>query len=39
MAIVGYIATIIAAIVAFIGLILGIRSIPDFNRYRRLRKM
>jgi hypothetical protein len=39
MAVVGYIATGIAAIVAFIGLLLGIRSIPDINRYRRLKKM
>jgi hypothetical protein len=39
MAVIGYIATAIAAIIAFIGLILGIRSIPDLNRYRRLRKM
>jgi hypothetical protein len=39
MVIIGYIATVIAAIVAFLGVLLGVRSIPDINRYRRLRKM
>jgi hypothetical protein len=39
MAIIGYVAAFIAAIVAFFGVLLGIRSIPDINRYRRLRKM
>jgi hypothetical protein len=39
MAVVGIIATALAGLVALIVLLLIVRSIPDMNRYRRLRKM
>jgi hypothetical protein len=39
MAIVGLIALIIVALVVLIGLYVGVRSIPDIRRYRRIRSM
>jgi hypothetical protein len=39
MAIVGMITLIILALVVLIGLYVGIRSIPDIRRYRRIRSM
>jgi hypothetical protein len=39
MAVVGVIATVIAGLVALTVLAFAVRSIPDWTRYRRLRKM
>lgn len=39
MAIVGLIALIIVALVVLIGLYVGVRSIPDIRRYRKIRSM
>jgi hypothetical protein len=39
MAVVGIIATALAGLVALTVLVFAVRSIPDMNRYRRLRKM
>lgn len=39
MAIVGVIATALAGVAALGGVVVGIRSLPDIARYRRLRKM
>ena len=39
MAIVGMITLIVLALVVLIGLYVGVRSIPDIRRYRRIRSM
>ncbi len=39
MAIIGTIATVLAGIVALVLVLFAVKSIPDFARYRRLRKM
>jgi len=36
---IGIITTAIAALVALFGIVLGIRSVPDFRRYLRMRSM
>jgi hypothetical protein len=38
-AVVGVFATALGALVAAVAIVLGVRSIPDLARYRRLRKM
>jgi hypothetical protein len=39
MEVVGWIAIVIAAIVVLIGVMLGLRSIPDAMRYMKIRRM
>lgn len=39
MVIVGYVAIVVAAIVVILGALQAVRSIPDLNWYRRIRKM
>lgn len=39
MAAIGVVATVVAGAVAAAGVVVGLLSLPDINRYRRLRKM
>jgi hypothetical protein len=39
MAGVGVVATVVVAIAALGGIVVGLRSLPDIGRYRRLKKM
>ncbi len=39
MEVVGWIATIIVALVVLAGVVIGVRSIPDIQRYLRIRQM
>jgi hypothetical protein len=39
MAGVGIVATVVVAVGVLGGVVVGLRSIPDINRYRRLKKM
>jgi hypothetical protein len=39
MAVVGWIATSLVAIVVVAGVVIGVRSIPDVQRYMRMRHM
>lgn len=39
MAVVGWIATTVVAIVVVAGVVIGVRSIPDVQRYMRMRHM
>jgi hypothetical protein len=39
MAVVGWIATCFAAVVVVAGVVIGVRSIPDVQRYMRIRHM
>lgn len=39
MAVVGWIALVLLALVIVFGLYVGVRSIPDLTRYRRIRNM
>ena len=36
---IGIITTVFVALVALFGIVLGIRSVPDFRRYLRMRSM
>jgi hypothetical protein len=36
---VGIVATVVAGLVVLTALVLGVRSLPDLARYRRLRRM
>jgi hypothetical protein len=39
MAVVGIIALVLVGIAILIGLVVGLRSLPDIRRYRRLRRL
>ncbi|WP_372489533.1 DUF6893 family small protein [Candidatus Mycolicibacterium alkanivorans] len=39
MEVVGWIATIIVALIVLAGVVIGVRSIPDVQRYLRMRRM
>ena len=39
MAVIGWLATIVVGIVVIVGVFVAVTAAPDFNRYRRLRKM
>jgi hypothetical protein len=39
MAVIGWIATTVVAIVVVAGVVIGVRSIPDVQRYMRMRHM
>ena len=39
MAVIGWLATVLAGIVILVGVFVAVSALPDINRYRRLRKM
>jgi hypothetical protein len=39
MAVIGWLATVLAGIAVIIGVYIAVTAVPDVNRYRRLRKM
>ena len=39
MAVIGWIATIFVALIVLAGVVIGVRSIPDVQRYMRMRHM
>ena len=39
MEIVGWIAVVIAALIALVAIVLGVRSVPDAMRYMKIRRM
>lgn len=39
MAVVGWLASVVVAVVVVLAIGFAVLSLPDFNRYRRLRKM
>jgi hypothetical protein len=39
MDVIGWIATIVVALIVLAGLVIGVRSIPDVQRYMRMRHM
>ncbi len=39
MAVIGWLATVLAGIVILVGGFVAVSALPDINRYRRLRKM
>lgn len=39
MEVIGWIATIVVALVVLAGVLIGVRSIPDIQRYMRMRHM
>ena len=39
MAVIGWLATVLAGIVIIVGIFVAVTAVPDINRYRRLRKM
>jgi hypothetical protein len=39
MAVIGWIATIVVALIVLAGVVIGVRSIPDVQRYIRMRHM
>ncbi len=39
MAVIGWLATVLAGIVVIVGVFVAVTALPDVNRYRRLRRM
>jgi chromate transport protein ChrA len=39
MALIGWLATVLAGIVIIVGIFVAVTALPDVNRYRRLRRM
>ena len=39
MAVIGWLATVLAGIVVIVGVFVALTALPDVNRYRRLRRM
>ena len=39
MALIGWMATVLAGIVVVVGIFVAVTALPDVNRYRRLRRM